>query len=167
MEQILTHPSETQSIVISPEALLAHWQGHRSLTRRMIEMYPDDKFFSYAVGGMRPFSGLVMEMIRLAGLGMHGIHTGDWRVTDNLKKFTEASMPSSKKEVMQLWDEVTELINDLWPDDFQKVHVAFGLYESPLFGIILYWIDNEIHHRGQAYVYLRSLGVEPPAFWDR
>jgi uncharacterized damage-inducible protein DinB len=32
---------------------------------------------------------------------------------------------------------------------------------------ILYWIDNEIHHRGQAYVYLRSLGIEPPHFWER
>ncbi|MEJ6979249.1 DinB family protein [Pedobacter sp. P351] len=28
-------------------------------------------------------------------------------------------------------------------------------------------IDNEIHHRGQAYVYLRSLGITPPFFWER
>ncbi|WP_367868755.1 DinB family protein [Pedobacter sp. WC2423] len=28
-------------------------------------------------------------------------------------------------------------------------------------------MDNEIHHRGQGYVYLRSLGIEPPFFWDR
>jgi uncharacterized damage-inducible protein DinB len=33
--------------------------------------------------------------------------------------------------------------------------------------MILYAIDNEIHHRGQAYVYLRVLGIEPPAFFDR
>ncbi|MGB4400232.1 MAG: DinB family protein [Daejeonella sp.] len=26
--------------------------------------------------------------------------------------------------------------------------------------------DNETHHRAQAYVYLRALGIEPPAFWD-
>jgi uncharacterized damage-inducible protein DinB len=36
-----------------------------------------------------------------------------------------------------------------------------------MFGIFQYWIDNEIHHRGQAYVYLRALGIEPPAFYDR
>jgi hypothetical protein len=30
-----------------------------------------------------------------------------------------------------------------------------------------YWIDNEIHHRGQGYVYLRALGVEPPPFYER
>jgi len=29
----------------------------------------------------------------------------------------------------------------------------------PIWFFIFYWIDNEIHHRGQAYVYLRSLGI--------
>lgn len=29
-------PTET---VISPEAMLAHWQGHRRLTRRVIEAF--------------------------------------------------------------------------------------------------------------------------------
>lgn len=33
--------------------------------------------------------------------------------------------------------------------------------------VILYAIDNEIHHRGQGYVYLRSLGIEPPPFYER
>ena len=28
-------------------------------------------------------------------------------------------------------------------------------------------IDNETHHRGQGYVYLRALGIEPPQFWER
>ena len=28
-------------------------------------------------------------------------------------------------------------------------------------------VDNEIHHRGQGYVYLRALGIAPPAFYDR
>jgi uncharacterized damage-inducible protein DinB len=33
--------------------------------------------------------------------------------------------------------------------------------------LILYVIDNEIHHRGQGYVYLRALGIDPPPFYDR
>jgi hypothetical protein len=27
--------------------------------------------------------------------------------------------------------------------------------------------DNEIHYRGQGYVYRRALGMEPPPFWER
>ena len=42
----------------------------------------------------------------------------------------------------------------------------FGEYESTVRWSIFYFINNEIHHRGQGYVYLRSLGIEPPAFWD-
>jgi uncharacterized damage-inducible protein DinB len=37
----------------------------------------------------------------------------------------------------------------------------------PGIGTIQYAIENEIHHRGQAYVYLRALGIEPPSFWKR
>jgi uncharacterized damage-inducible protein DinB len=32
--------------------------------------------------------------------------------------------------------------------------------------LILCVIDKEIHHRGQGYVYLRALGIEPPPFYD-
>jgi uncharacterized damage-inducible protein DinB len=32
---------------------------------------------------------------------------------------------------------------------------------------LLYMVDNEIHHRAQGYVYLRLLGIEPPAFYER
>lgn len=168
MEQnTIANEVATKGITIPPDALLDHWQGHRRLTRKMIEVYPEDKFFTYSIGGMRPFSGLVMEMIRLAAVGMRGISTRDWNVTDDLTKYTEAATPSNKEDILRLWDEVTEQIDRLWPDNFQEIHLAFGQYESPVYGIVLYWIDNEVHHRGQAYVYLRSLGIEPPPFWER
>ena len=38
-------------------------------------------------------------------------------------------------------------------------------FEEPRY--LRYLIDNEVHHRGQGYVYLRELGVEPPAFYER
>ena len=31
--------------------------------------------------------------------------------------------------------------------------------QGVLHNLILYVIDNEIHHRGQGYVYLRALGI--------
>ena len=59
----------TQSItdnVVSTDALLAHWQGHRGLTRKTIEAFPEDKLFTYSVGGMRPFAELVSEFLGMA-----------------------------------------------------------------------------------------------------
>ena len=80
--------SAPSAVVITPEALLEHWQGHRRLTRRVIEA-------------------------------------------------------------------------------FQETVLAFDLYEGVLYTLLLYVIDNEIHHRGQGYVYLRALGTEPPHFYER
>ena len=39
--------------------------------------------------------------------------------------------------------------------------------EMPGWVAAIYAVDNEIHHRAQGYVYLRALGIEPPAFYER
>jgi uncharacterized damage-inducible protein DinB len=150
---------------IDTTALLEHWQGHRRVTRRVIEAFPEEQLFNYSIGGMRPFGQLVMEMVGMTSPGIKGVATGKWNA------FMDAEKPATKAEILELWDRVTEELNADWtqvpPHRFRDVDVAFGQYEGPNYQTILYFIDNEIHHRGQGYVYLRSLGIEPPPFWDR
>ncbi|MDR3711235.1 MAG: DinB family protein [Puia sp.] len=167
METITTTP-----VVITPEALLEHWQGHRRLTRRTIEAFPADKLFTYSVGGMRPFSALAGEMISMAGPSMYGFVTGRWDPVDERGHLlTEAPKPDTQAGLLEQWDETTDIINTLWPrirpDRFQENDKLFNMWESAIYSGIFYLIDNEIHHRGQGYVYLRSLGIEPPPFWER
>ena len=66
------------TVFITPDALLAHWQGHRRLTRRVIDAFPDDKLFAFSVGGMRPFGALAMEMISMAVPMVQGAVYGEW-----------------------------------------------------------------------------------------
>ena len=150
--------------VINPEALLEHWQGHRNLTRRVIEAFPEKELFSYFLGGMRPFSELAKELLAMASPIAHGVATGEW------SPFGEISA-NSKQELLELWDEETDKLNRYWAqipiERFQQVDVAFGQYENSNINTIFYAIDNENHHRGQGYVYLRSLGITPPFFWER
>ena len=35
-----------------------------------------------------------------------------------------------------------------------------------LHDLLLHIRNNEIHHRGQRYVHLRSVGIEPPPFGE-
>jgi uncharacterized damage-inducible protein DinB len=158
-------------LVITPEALLQHWQGHRRLTRRVIEAFPEDEFFRFSIGGMRPFSAMAIEMIGIVAAGIRGLATGKWAMVDDLIHHSQAPAPGTREEVLRLWDEATEQINALWPqippNRFQEIDTAFGQYEGPVYALLLYWIDNEVHHRGQGYVYLRSLGIDPPPFYDR
>jgi uncharacterized damage-inducible protein DinB len=76
-----------------------------------------------------------------------------------------------KQEILRLWDKSTGEISSFWaqipPERFQETMTAFGQYPGLVYDLLLYVIDNEIHHRGQGYVYLRALGVEPPPFYER
>lgn len=156
--------TETTPIVLTPEELLKHWQGHRALTRRMIEAFPEDKLFNYSIGGMRPFAKLAMEMLGMAVPTVKGAVTSKWESYSD-------EVATTKEGLLRQWDDATEKINALWstipPHRFQEVDLAFGQYKGTIWWILFYIIDNEIHHRGQGYVYLRSLGIEPPPFWDR
>ena len=63
---------------MTADALLEHWQGHRRLTRKMIEAFPDDKLFTYSIGGMRPLAELAMETLRVGPPGVNGVVVGTW-----------------------------------------------------------------------------------------
>ena len=94
---------------------------------------------------------------------VRGTVAGDWNQPAKRER-------TSRQELLDLWDESTEQINDLWrqipPNRFQETMTAFGQFEGPLYYLLLYVIDNEVHHRGQGYVYLRALGIEPPPFFE-
>ena len=156
--------STISASIITPESLLEHWQGHRRLTRRVIEAFPEDQLFRFSVGGMRPFGELAMEMVGMAAPMVRGMVTGEWDPYG-------VGEAGSRAELLRLWDESTERIDELWPrigpEQFQATITAFGQYEGRVHDLLLYVIDNEIHHRGQGYVYLRALGIEPPPFYER
>ncbi|WP_166921219.1 DinB family protein [Flavobacterium poyangense] len=152
--------------VITPEDLLKHWQGHRALTRRVIEAFPEKDFFEFSIGGMRPFAKLADELLSIAAPALKGI------VNREVKPYTEGEEKLVfKAQYLEKWDEATAEIDKYWQEltieDFSETFNLFGQYEFPIVQNVLYFIDNEVHHRGQGYVYLRALGIEPPFFWER
>ncbi|MFP5228372.1 MAG: DinB family protein [Acidobacteriota bacterium] len=158
-------PTETKQVSVpNAEELLKSWQGHRRLTRRTIEAFPEDKLFQFSIGGMRPFADMAFEFIGMAMPIIEGVSTGRW------EKFA-GEKPSTKAGLLQMWDEQTAAIDENFPKipphRFAEIDTAFGQWKNTGIATIQYAIDNEIHHRGQGYVYLRALGIEPPHFWER
>ncbi len=152
--------------ILTPAQLLEGWQGHRRLTRRVIEAFPEKAFFEFSIGGMRPFADMVKELLAIAEPGLKELVTGEKQEFDENRDYG-----NKKAELLAQWDSATESINALWeklPEEkFSETVVLFGQYEFPALWHIFYFIDNEIHHRGQGYVYLRALGIEPPLFYER
>ncbi len=158
-------PTETAATnLVTADALLQNWQGHRRLTRRTIEAFPDDKLFTFSIGGMRTFGQMAQEMTSMAIPVVEGVLTGKWGSYEQRK-------PETKTELLRLWDQQTEQLNEKFPqippERFFVVEKVFAQWEMPGIVTIQYAIDNEIHHRGEGYVYLRALGIEPPPFWER
>src|SRR5271154_3751323 len=156
--------SSGENNILSPESLLEHWLGHRRVTRRVIECFPEEQLFSFSVGSMRPFGEMVLEFLNMQEPIVRGVATGDW-------SRGQSAQPHTKAELLALWDRATAAIKEIWPTiplrRFSEKDQAFGRWEYEGINSILYAIDNEIHHRGQAYVYLRALAIAPPAFADR
>src|SRR4051794_19960439 len=72
-------PAESSTVpAVTPPQFLAHWQGHRRLTRRVIEAFPDDQLFTFSIGGMRTFGALTLEMLSMAEPMLAGVVTGKW-----------------------------------------------------------------------------------------
>lgn len=152
--------------LLSPAELLAHWQGHRDLTRRTIEAFPTEGFAGHHAPEMRPFVEMACELAGMVDYQLGWFRTGQphWQESTPPKK------PLSQAEVLAWWDRQTAELDaavpavslDTW---LTPVDTPFGRM-SPLTSV-MYLIDNEVHHRGQGYVYLRELGVTPPAFYER
>lgn len=151
--------------IISKADLLTHWLGHRTLTRRTIEKFPEEELFRFSIGGMRPFADLVKELLSIGVPGLDGI------VNNKVEGYNHDLPLNTKEALLEQWDKDTpiliELYNQIPEERFHENFNLFGQYNFPIIHNILYFIDNEIHHRGQGFVYLRALGIEPPFFWER
>lgn len=110
-------------------------------------------------------------MMDMASPGIQGLVSGQWLHVNEMEHIKGDTGPATKAALLERWDEITAEIDRLWQEipagRFAETDLAFGMYENENYNTLLYFIDNEIHHRGQGYVYLRSLGIEPPAFYNR
>ena len=143
---------------------ITHWQGHRRLTLRTLEAFPEDKLFSYKVEPMRTYGEIVGEMIMVESYTLNGIVSGNWAWKQGealtSKDALLAAFAQRESSAKELWSKLTsERVQAVEKD---AMELTWSNRDR-----LLYMLDNEIHHRAQGYVYLRLLGLEPPAFWER
>jgi uncharacterized damage-inducible protein DinB len=150
--------------LLTLEQFYDHWQGHRRLTIRTLEAFPEDKLFSYKVEPMRTFGEIINEIIGVESYTLEGVVSGNWDWKQGEVLTTKDALLASFR---QREDGVKELWSKLSSERIQAVEKdAMELTWSNR-DRLLYMLDNEIHHRAQGYVYLRLLRIEPPAFWER
>ncbi|MFZ5824880.1 MAG: DinB family protein [Bacillota bacterium] len=156
------------SDLLSPSRLLEIMESNRRLTLRTIEAFPEDALFRYKPAEhLRPFAEMVKEILHLELAYVRGVATGEWvheqpyQVVQTKEELLRAC-GAVREYSLAKWHKVTaERLQAVEPDPF------FGGGEGSLFDRLFYAIENEIHHRGQGFAYLRMLSIEPPFFWER
>jgi uncharacterized damage-inducible protein DinB len=152
--------------LLTPDQLLMSLESNRRLTIRTIEAFPEAELFTFVpTEPLRPFSEMVKEILAIESAYVTGIATGKWGFTPpgEMKSKAEllAACEATRAETLRLWPNLTvERLLTVEED---------GLFGPPMANVdrLIYALENEIHHRGQGYVYLRMLGIEPPVFYER
>jgi uncharacterized damage-inducible protein DinB len=152
---------------LTPDALLPYWQGHRRLTRRTIQVFPEDQIFAFApTAPLRTFGAMMSEVVSMIEPTVRGLASGQWH-------FSAPPEIKTKEQLLTAWEEADRILAAKWPSIGSPrfldsdATVSSGLPPQPNADYVLYQIDNEIHHRAQGFIYLRLLGVEPPPFHER
>lgn len=154
--------------MMDPAQLFAILEGNRRLTIRVVEAFPEQELFGYAPAEpLRPFADMIKEILGIEDAYVRGAATGEWTYAPKHGGVTTkaellAACEEVRGETRALWERVTaERLRTEEKDGF------FGDFSQSNFDRFQYALENEIHHRGQGYTYLRMLGIEPPAFYER
>lgn len=165
MSKMTTTTKPSTSVSITPDVLLAYWQDERLQTRQLIESFPEDHLFFYSMDGMKPFSELAWEIISMSIPAVVGITSGHWQPTGSFSRsWNSSTKPFNKRDLLTRWDETTDEINRLWEtmpaERLNERQTVFGLGSGPVYSFVLRYIDQEIQHRCQAILYLKSLSLK-------
>jgi uncharacterized damage-inducible protein DinB len=142
-------------------------EGNRRLTVRALNAFPEQHLFSYAAPGMRSAADLFKEAMEIERAYVRGIATGEWVYSSTTKEIATKqglleAFEALRNQSLEWWPKITaDRLTTVEDDGF-----GFGGAMANLDRVI-YALENQIHHRGQVYVYLRLLEVEPPAFYER
>lgn len=152
--------------LVTKQEWLDNWQANRRLTRKVIEAFPEKELFEFSVGEMRPFSKIVDELLYIGNLSLKQIAENKVIPFEGHDNYGG----KSKTEILTNWDKLTEQIDTFFANTslerFREEFNLFGMFNYQIIHNLDYLLQNEIHHRGQGYVYLRALNIEPPAFYS-
>jgi uncharacterized damage-inducible protein DinB len=157
--------------------MLTDWQRAKAYTQEYLNAMPADKYTFRPVDSVRSFAEQMLHFAQ-SNAGLVSIGTGSRTVA--LQPFINPNFAKSptlqnKDSVIYYvntsYDIATEAIKNF---DFSKLSesVSWNLPAGKRTATRLAWLlkafEHQTHHRGQCTVYLRLVGIQPPAekLWD-
>lgn len=151
----MTHTTPTQA-----QQLAQRFAAHRgALTDLYAQLSPEHGAFSPWPGAMT-FTALA-DHLSAAALGFVGGLNG----TPPSRDVTpSASLDEARARLSSSHEAVQGALACLSDEDVQRTVPAFGGRQMPISVLAGMMSDHEAHHKGQAWVMARMVGVQPPFF---
>ena len=143
--------------------MIADWQRAKAYTNEYLNSMPADKYSYRTVDSIRSFAQQMLHLAQ-ANLFLVGTATG---VTKNFGRNLEASntavsMDSVKYFVNASYDFAIDAIGKMDASKFGE-KVTMRNRETSRFSFLSKAFEHQTHHRGQTTIYIRMLGIRPPA----
>ena len=154
------------------ELLIKDWQRAKAYTLEYLEAMPADKYSFRPVDSIRSFAEQMLHFAK-SNTGMAffgtGIPNSVQLVYVNPNFGTAPSAQSKDSVVYYVSTSYDVMINAITKMDFDKLteivtqDLPGGKRSTTRLGWLMKAFEHQTHHRGQCTIYLRLLGIRPPA----
>jgi uncharacterized damage-inducible protein DinB len=150
----------TGTEIMDKKNMLRYWRNVRRLTLKLLDEFPVDSFDFRPAPEIMTVSQIFKHIIQVEIYIREGFLTDEWKQpSDIAHSLFEKEMIRDKLKLENR--KTIELLSEEPDGRFMKVRpTPFGELSGEI--LIQVAIDEEIHHRGNLYTYLRCLGKIPP-----
>jgi len=158
---------------ILKQQMLKEWDRAKTYTDEYLDAMPADKYGFRAVDSIRSFAQqmlhLAMANVALAGIGTDALNSNVQNIF--LRRNLENTPTAQSKDsvvyfVNSSYDFVMNCIKN---QDFSKItevvnhQMPGGIRSETRLTWLMKTFEHQTHHRGQCTIYIRLLGIRPPA----
>jgi uncharacterized damage-inducible protein DinB len=146
------------------QQLIKDWERAKAYTKEYLDAMPKDKYGFKANDSVRTFA---QQMLHLAQgtIGLSGNGTGATRLWPgwNLEQSKTAQTADSVNYyVLASYDFAIEGLKNMDAAKLEEKNKR-GSFDETRLSWLLKAFEHQTHHRGQITIYIRLLGIRPPA----
>ena len=146
-------------------AIIKYWDNVRRLTLQVLDLIPERELEFRPVDDVRNVAELFEHILEVELDFRNGFLFGDWMRRPHLGA-TNIIKQQLREKLEREHEQTSRLLRELPEGRFMKLHeTPYGRISGE--GLIYLAIDEEIHHRGNLYTYLRLMNIEPPQMVQR
>lgn len=141
----------------SAQEYIQRFMMHRGALTDLLEKLPEDK------GDFKPWEGgmsfiALTDHLSSAGINLVNMAIGKERV----KLEPSTSLPAAVSRLKETTLQVQQVLSSITPEQLAQKTSAFRGMEMPVYALVDFMREHEIHHKGQLWSMARMIGVEPP-----